>query len=367
MPARGLPAAGRWATVRGVLDTGRLLSALDGASKLLRIGPALPDGPLDPDGETTWHDVFEDVLRGGLVLAVAALDDFMKSLVVAGVAARARTGKPGEYFLQTVLPDLLKQQPDTVARAVTGAGSDLEATLGRYYGRTTFQSPEAVERALGTFLGVPGPASIWDTADKRLTGGGSKDRLAAAVGRRNRIAHGEDTDAISPADLSAVLELVGEIAVAAAEAVVRAGLKVITIPMEVPDPAIVVLLADGPAPDGRGGYWTGMTPGQLVDSARQHWRISPQRVAGWAEPGSEAPKYLVAMHRGAVVGLWTINHDGWAQRPHDGRWSMDLTSAPGRLRTALLGNPLRDPHGGSVVRGYGSPVLFYPRGHAAFQ
>ena len=81
-------------------------------------------------GSDTRSDAGALLLRSGLSLRhmrmIAALDDFVKALVVAGAAERARTGRTGSHFHTTVVPDLLRQQPDAVARAIVGSGAALE-------------------------------------------------------------------------------------------------------------------------------------------------------------------------------------------------------------------------------------------------
>lgn len=134
-----------------------------------------------------------DLLRGALVLSVAALDGLVLDAVAETIGPAARAGQLGD-----VATKWTRESPADVLGAF--AASDPAAALADL-GRErlsvmTFQRAEAIEGVLwdvarcnspwsGAAARLSGPGDMWD--EKRL-----KDRLDEFVKRRHRIAHGGD-------------------------------------------------------------------------------------------------------------------------------------------------------------------------------
>lgn len=137
-----------------------------------------------------------DLLRGALVLALAALDALVVDSVVEAVPRLARKGTLG--------PMVSKWAKDCSDRIVACfADEDPPAALARLCGEElgsqTFQRSAAIEGVLRDVLGCEG---LWEDAASRLTAAGGRweapeviEHLDKYVTRRNRIVHGGDAKA----------------------------------------------------------------------------------------------------------------------------------------------------------------------------
>ena len=137
-----------------------------------------------------------DLLRGALVLALAALDALVVDSVVEAVPRLAMKGALG--------PTVSKWAKDCSDKIVACFADDdppaaLARLCGEELGSQTFQRSAAIEGVLRDVLGCEG---LWEEAASRLIADGGKrearevvERLDKYVTRRNRIVHGGDAKA----------------------------------------------------------------------------------------------------------------------------------------------------------------------------
>jgi hypothetical protein len=136
-----------------------------------------------------------DVLRGAVVLSLAALDACVMELIVQAVPPLAKTGQLG-----TVVQSWIKDNAKTVMACF--AEPDPTMALGDLargqLSNLTFQRAHVIEAQLRTTLHCPAP---WAEARRLLnqprrypTNDAVKDALDEYVQRRHRIAHDGDVD-----------------------------------------------------------------------------------------------------------------------------------------------------------------------------
>jgi len=152
-----------------------------------------------------------DLLRGALVLALAALDALVVDSVVEAVPRLAKKGALGP-----TVPKWAKDSSEWIVACF--ADDDPPAALARLcaeeLGRQTFQRSAAIERVLRDVLGCEG---LWEDAASRMTAGGKTwetgevvEHLDKYVARRNRIVHGGDAKAHGTATEPITLDYVAK-------------------------------------------------------------------------------------------------------------------------------------------------------------
>lgn len=158
------------------------------------------DGMMALHGELHGHPGrpqrhVSDVLRGSLVLTLAALDSLVVDSVVEGVGPVANAGSLGKTAEKWA-----KDRPAAVLACFSAPRPhDALSDLAREeLGAITFQRSEAIAGVMVDVLGCDAP---WDRAATILsaeipgetwTGDDVKDYLDRYVKRRNRIAHSGD-------------------------------------------------------------------------------------------------------------------------------------------------------------------------------
>lgn len=134
-----------------------------------------------------------DLLRGALVLSLAALDALVVDSLGESIPRLAKTG-----MLGPTVQKWIKEQPDKILACFTEKdGSAALADVCReQLGALTFQRSAAIEGVLADVAGCPPP---WEKAAILLTTQNSKwdsdsvrKKLDEYVQRRNRVVHGGD-------------------------------------------------------------------------------------------------------------------------------------------------------------------------------
>lgn len=144
-----------------------------------------------------------DVLRGALVLALAALDALVLDCVAAAIPGAAKNGTLGDYVKKWA-----KEDPDVflAAFAEENPNETLSVIAAEKLGMMTFQKAETIGAVLTGVLGAEAP---WARASELLMededGGFEYDAqvvmtdLNGLTARRNRIAHSGDRNAAGTA------------------------------------------------------------------------------------------------------------------------------------------------------------------------
>jgi hypothetical protein len=162
----------------------KTLARVDG---LLALHPTIHGTPGRPKRSVS------DVLRGALVLALAALDSLVVDSVAEAVPALARKGALGKTAAKWI-----KEDPEAVLACFSD--TDPPAALSALYrlqlGQITFQRAAAIEGVLRDVIDCEPP---WDEAAAVLSDQGEtwtadevREYLDGYVARRNRIVHGGD-------------------------------------------------------------------------------------------------------------------------------------------------------------------------------
>jgi hypothetical protein len=134
-----------------------------------------------------------DLLRGALVLSVAALDALVLDSVVAAIPRAVRDKRLGPNVAKWV-----KEDPETFLALLTAtnASAQLAELCREKLGAITFQKAQMIE---GVMRDVVQRGAPWPRAATLLSKGGAKwsadkvkDTLDAIVERRHRIAHSGD-------------------------------------------------------------------------------------------------------------------------------------------------------------------------------
>jgi hypothetical protein len=154
-----------------------------------------------------------DVLRGALVLGVAALDALVLDSVTAAIPRAVRDGRLGPNVAKWV-----KEEPEAFLALLTEAepGPKLGELCRAKLGQITFQRAAMIE---GVIRDVVRGEAPWSHAADALSATGTpwdaqavKDKLDEIVDRRHRIAHSGDLfperTATRPIQLSYVQEAV---------------------------------------------------------------------------------------------------------------------------------------------------------------
>lgn len=134
-----------------------------------------------------------DLLRGALVLALAALDSLVVDSVVEALPAIARRGGLGSTPAKWI-----KEHSESIVACFAAADPPvaLAEVAREQLGQITFQRSAAIEGVLRDVLGCDPP---WENAARLLSAGSVlwtvdevKEYLDDYVDRRNRIVHGGD-------------------------------------------------------------------------------------------------------------------------------------------------------------------------------
>jgi hypothetical protein len=134
-----------------------------------------------------------DMLRGALVLAVAALDALVLDSITAAIPRLAKQGALGDR-----VTSIVKENPKAVLYcfAADDPSKALQEVVEEQLGKITFQRSAAIEDALRSYVLCESP---WAGAAERLsdettlwTPQDVQGKLDEYVARRNRIAHSGD-------------------------------------------------------------------------------------------------------------------------------------------------------------------------------